>query len=54
MRIELGFKVWGFFFGFCRIYGNVELVECVSRRLFVFESKNVGNYVLLVDIYVEV
>ena len=53
MRIEPGPKVWGSLLGSCRIHCNVELVERASIRLFNLEPTNVGNYVLLTDVYAE-
>ncbi|XP_068644522.1 pentatricopeptide repeat-containing protein CRR2, chloroplastic [Aristolochia californica] len=51
MRIEPGPTVWGSLLGACRIHGNVDLAERASKRLFVLEPTNAGNYVLLADIY---
>ncbi|KAG6792744.1 hypothetical protein POTOM_001902 [Populus tomentosa] len=53
IRIELGPKVWGSLLGSCKIHCNVELAERASIRLFNLEPTNVGNYVLLVDVYDE-
>nr|TKS16296.1 pentatricopeptide repeat-containing protein [Populus alba] len=53
MRIELGPKVWGSLLGSCKIHCNVELAERASIRLFNLEPTNVGNYMLLADVYAE-
>lgn len=51
MRMEPGPKVWGALLGSCRIHCNVELAERASKRLFMLEPGNAGNYVLLADVY---
>lgn len=51
MFVEFYVGVWGLFFGSCRLYCDFELVEVVVNRLVEFESSNVGNFVLLFNIY---
>lgn len=54
MFVKVIVKVWGVFFGVCRIYGDLVFVEIVGRVLFEIGFDNVVNYVLLVRIYVNV
>ncbi|XP_022141202.1 pentatricopeptide repeat-containing protein At4g33990 [Momordica charantia] len=51
MPIQPDASVWGALLGACRIHENVELVRTVSDHLLEVESKNVGYYVLLSNIY---
>ncbi|THG10821.1 hypothetical protein TEA_002104 [Camellia sinensis var. sinensis] len=47
-------SIWGALLGACRIHGNIELGKCASDCLFEVDSKNVGYYVLLSNIYANV
>ncbi|KAL0546516.1 hypothetical protein IC582_016427 [Cucumis melo] len=51
MPVQPDVSVWGALLGACRIHENVELVRTVSDHLLKVESKNVGYYVLLSNIY---
>eukprot|EP01018_Ginkgo_biloba_P036993 Gb_08070 [translate_table: standard] len=51
MPIEPSAIVWGSLLAACRIYGNTELGENVAEILFNLEPENVGQYVLLSNIY---
>ncbi|KAG6576861.1 Pentatricopeptide repeat-containing protein, partial [Cucurbita argyrosperma subsp. sororia] len=51
MPIQPDASVWGALLGACRIHENVELARTVSDHLLEVESKNVGYYVLLSNIY---
>ncbi|KAM2016791.1 hypothetical protein TB2_046933 [Malus domestica] len=42
--------VWGTMLGACRLHGNVELAEEVSRYLFELAPQNSGHYILLSNI----
>ncbi len=37
--------------GACRIYGNLELAECVAKQVLELEPENAASYVLLANIY---
>ncbi|CAA7403222.1 unnamed protein product [Spirodela intermedia] len=43
--------VWGALLGACKLHGDVALGEIAARKLFELEPGNVGNYVLLSNIY---
>lgn len=51
MPVEPDASVWGALLGACRIHRNIELVKCVSEHLIELEPENIGNYVLLSNIY---
>ncbi len=38
---------WTALLGTCRIYGNVEMAECVSKQILEMEPDNDPGYVLL-------
>ncbi|KAK8574655.1 hypothetical protein V6N13_034089 [Hibiscus sabdariffa] len=42
---------WGALLGACKVYGNAQLGEIASSHLFEIEPEDVGNYVLLANIY---
>lgn len=52
MKVILDFVVWGSLLNVCKIYGNVELGELVLERFIEFEFDDLGNYVILFNIYV--
>jgi hypothetical protein len=37
--------------GACRICGNVEMAECIAKRILEMEANNAASYVLLSNIY---
>ncbi|XVE51883.1 hypothetical protein DITRI_Ditri02bG0076700 [Diplodiscus trichospermus] len=43
--------IWGALLGACKVYGNAALGEIAASHLFEIEPENVGNYVLLANIY---
>ncbi|XP_021751665.1 pentatricopeptide repeat-containing protein At5g39350-like isoform X2 [Chenopodium quinoa] len=43
--------VWGSLLGACMAHQNVELGEISAKLLFIMEPENMGNYVLLANIY---
>ncbi|KAI4331409.1 hypothetical protein MLD38_029599 [Melastoma candidum] len=43
--------VWGAILGACRIHKNPDVASIVARHLFELEPDNVGNYILLSNIY---
>lgn len=43
--------VWGALLSACRIYCNVKVGEIAAEKLFKIEPENLGNYVLLSNIY---
>ncbi|KAK2665074.1 hypothetical protein Ddye_003648 [Dipteronia dyeriana] len=54
MPIRPDSSVWGALLGACRIHGNIELGVYASDRLFELDSKNVGYYVLMSNMYANV
>ncbi|KAL5992836.1 hypothetical protein ACLOJK_013755 [Asimina triloba] len=54
MPIRPDASVWGALLGACRIHGNVELAAIASDCLFEIDSKNVGYYVLLSNMYAKI
>jgi hypothetical protein len=38
--------------GACRIHGNVEMAECIAKRILEVEPDNAAGYVVLSNIYV--
>ncbi|KAL6348077.1 hypothetical protein AAG906_037806 [Vitis piasezkii] len=54
MPLQPDASIWGALLGACRIHGNIELGKFASDRLFEVDSKNVGYYVLLSNIYANV
>lgn len=51
MPVEPDASVWGALPGVCRIHNNIELVKCASENLIEIEPDNIGNYILLSNIY---
>ncbi|KAF2283153.1 hypothetical protein GH714_043483 [Hevea brasiliensis] len=51
MPIEANANVWGTLLGACRMYHEVELGRAVAEHLFKIEAKNIGNYVLLSNLF---
>jgi pentatricopeptide repeat protein len=51
MPIEPNAGVWGALLGACRIHSNIGLGERVAEKLFELEPGDIGNYVLLSNIY---
>ncbi|KAM3190030.1 hypothetical protein ACQJBY_068327 [Aegilops geniculata] len=49
--IEPHAGIWGALLSACRTYSNVEIGEVAASHLFKLEPNNVGNYVLLSNIY---
>jgi pentatricopeptide repeat protein len=45
---------WTALLGTCRIYGNVEMAECVSKQILEMEHDNAPGYVLLSNMYATV
>ncbi|XVF74342.1 hypothetical protein PTKIN_Ptkin13bG0102700 [Pterospermum kingtungense] len=43
--------IWGALLGACKVYGNAALGEIAAGYLFEIEPEDVGNYVLLANIY---
>lgn len=52
MLCEFDILVWYVFFGVCKFYNNVRLVELVVYYVFELELLNVSVYVILLNIYV--
>ncbi len=42
---------WMALLGACRIHGNVEMGECVARRILEMEPDNAADYGLVSNIY---
>eukprot|EP01018_Ginkgo_biloba_P038144 Gb_41317 [translate_table: standard] len=51
LPLEPAASVWGALHNACRIHCNIELGELVADCLFEIEPENVGNYVLMSNIY---
>ncbi|WCJ30606.1 Tetratricopeptide repeat (TPR)-like superfamily protein [Euphorbia peplus] len=51
MPVEANASVWGTLLGACRIYHEVELGRIVAERLFKIEADNIGNYVVLSNLF---
>ncbi|XP_057829850.2 putative pentatricopeptide repeat-containing protein At3g23330 [Cryptomeria japonica] len=54
MPFEPDACIWGVLLHACRLHSNVELGEYAAKQLFELEPENVGNYVLLSNIYAAV
>ncbi|XVF25198.1 hypothetical protein REPUB_Repub13aG0192600 [Reevesia pubescens] len=46
--------IWGALLGACKVYGNAALGEIAASHLFEIEPENIGNYVVLANIYASV
>ncbi|CAA6666331.1 unnamed protein product [Spirodela intermedia] len=53
MPIETDAAVWGALLNGCRIHKEVELGEVAARHIFEMDSKSVGYYVLLCNLYAD-
>ncbi|KAI3450997.1 hypothetical protein Pfo_007662 [Paulownia fortunei] len=51
MPMEPNAGIWGALLGACRIYANPDVAEVAARHLFKLEPVNIGNYILLADVY---
>lgn len=51
MPMEANAGIWGALLGACRIYANTDIAEIAARNLFELEPVNIGNYILLSDVY---
>ena len=51
MPIEGNATVWGTLLGACRTHHEVELGRLVADRLFEIEADNIGNYVVMSNLY---
>ncbi|KAL4587591.1 hypothetical protein LXL04_000463 [Taraxacum kok-saghyz] len=54
MPVEPDGAVWGALLGACKIHKNVELAELAFDRVIRLEPTNIGYYVLLSNLYMEV
>ncbi|KAB1219886.1 hypothetical protein CJ030_MR3G009528 [Morella rubra] len=51
MPFEPDAYVWVALLSSCRVHSNVTIGEVVARKLFKLEPRNLGNYILLSNIY---
>ncbi|KAF5181831.1 Pentatricopeptide repeat [Thalictrum thalictroides] len=51
MPVEPNLSIWGSLLGACRIYGNLDLGEKVSTKVFELDPNHAGYHVLLSNIY---
>ncbi len=51
MPCEANATVWMALLGACRIHGNLEMGECIARRVLESDPGNSAGYVLLLNIY---
>uniref|UniRef100_A0A2N9IBP4 Pentatricopeptide repeat-containing protein n=1 Tax=Fagus sylvatica TaxID=28930 RepID=A0A2N9IBP4_FAGSY len=51
MPIEANANVWGTLLGACRTHHDVELGRLVADHLFEIEANNIGNYVVMSNLY---
>lgn len=51
MPMKPNARVWGGLLGACKVYGDIELGTEVAERLYVLESSDARNYVMLSNIY---
>lgn len=53
MLFEVNVVIWGFFFVVLNVYYDVEFGERVLNQLIKLELNNSGNYMFLVNLYVD-
>ncbi|KAL8047360.1 hypothetical protein ABFX02_08G235900 [Erythranthe guttata] len=53
MPMEPTAGIWGALLGSCRTFANPDIAEIAARHLFELEPVNIGNYILLADVYVK-
>ncbi|KAL3654828.1 hypothetical protein CASFOL_000614 [Castilleja foliolosa] len=51
MPMEPNAGVWGALLGACRMHVNPDVAEIAAKNLFKLEPLNMGNYILLADVY---
>jgi pentatricopeptide repeat protein len=51
MPCEPSGSVWKALLGACRIHGNVEMGECIAKKVLELEPGNSAGYVPLANIY---
>lgn len=51
MPIEANASIWGTLLGACRNHQEVEMGRAVADRLFEIENNNIGNYVVMSNLY---
>ncbi|GFP91805.1 pentatricopeptide repeat-containing protein at5g44230 [Phtheirospermum japonicum] len=51
MAMEPDAGVWGTLLGACRIHANPDVAEIAAKKLFKLQPLNIGNYILLADVY---
>lgn len=51
MPIEANANIWGTLLSACRTHHEVELIGVVANRLFEIEANNIGNYVVMSNLY---
>ncbi|XP_074335745.1 pentatricopeptide repeat-containing protein At3g14330 [Apium graveolens] len=51
MPMKPSSSIWGSLLNSCRFHGNVSLAELIATKLFELEPSNLGNYVMLSNIY---
>jgi hypothetical protein len=58
MVMEMPWKLhvapWMALLGACRIHGNVEMAECIAKRILEMELENAAGYVVLSNVYAAV
>ncbi|KAL0309092.1 UNVERIFIED_CONTAM: Pentatricopeptide repeat-containing protein [Sesamum radiatum] len=51
MPMDPNAGIWGALLAACRVYGNPDVAEVAAKHLFKLEPANIGNYILLADVY---
>lgn len=52
MPMEADAGIWGALLGSCRVHGNnTDVAEIAAKHLFKLEPGNIGNYILLCEVY---
>ncbi|KAK9289707.1 hypothetical protein L1049_007866 [Liquidambar formosana] len=51
MPIQANANIWGTLLGACRTHHEVELGQVVANHLFEIETNNIGNYVVMSNLY---